>query len=106
MSENVKFSDKNKKKQTAITRLRFGKCLLSDVLHLFGKKENDRCDHCQVKENVKHFLIDCMQYNVYHVEMNDLLLMSGVVPSVENILGDAKWYDILWNFILQTERSL
>ena len=35
----VKYTDKNRRKQTAISRLRFGKCLLNDVLDLFGMNQ-------------------------------------------------------------------
>ena len=50
-----------------ITRLRFGKCLLNDVQKLMGKHPDGRCDFSvasnveeEVKEDVKHYLMDCM----------------------------------------------
>ena len=43
VSNVVKFSDPNKTKQTAITRLRFGKSLLGDVLFMLGKRNDNLC---------------------------------------------------------------
>ena len=106
VSENVKYTDKNKMKQTSITRLRFGKCLLADVLHLLGRQQNDRCEYCHAREDVHHFLMDCMRYTDSQVERNDSMLESGVTPSIEEILGNPRWYEILWNYILKSERSL
>ena len=54
----VKFTNKNRRKQTAVSSLRFGKCLLNDILGLFGKHGSRFCEFCRVKENVTHLLID------------------------------------------------
>ena len=106
VSEQVKYTDKNKMKQTSITRLRFGKCLLANVLHDIGQKNDDQCEYCHVREDVQHFLMDCMRYTDHQVERNDIMLMAEVVPSLEEILQNPKWYDILWKYILQSGRSL
>lgn len=102
VSHSVKYSDINKRKQTSITRLRFGKCKLADVNFMLGKLNNNLCDVCQVKEDVEHYINKCNKYNDYQVELNDKLLMCDVVPSVEVLLGNAKWYDDLWLYICQT----
>ena len=48
-----------------LLRLRFGKCLLNDVLKMMGKHPDGMCDFCvasNVKEeenvDVKHYLMD------------------------------------------------
>ena len=92
-------------KQTSITRLRFGKCLLANVLHAIGLKNDDQCEYCHVRD-VQHFLMDCTRYTDHQVERNDIMLMAEVIPSLGEIPRNQKWYDILWNYILQSGRSL
>ena len=46
VSFDVKYSDRFKAKQTCITRLRFGKCLIGDVLYKLGKRDNDLYENC------------------------------------------------------------
>merc|ERR1711893_82812 len=62
VSLSVKYSDFDREKQTTITRLRFGKSLLGDVLHTIGQRDNNLCQFCNQKEDVQHFLRDCQQY--------------------------------------------
>ena len=106
VSNVVKFSDPNKTKQTAITRLRFGKCLLGDVLFMLGKRNDNLCEYCHTKEDVRHFLIDCAEYQELHIQINDKVLMAGKIPSVETLLGDSRWYNDVWNFVLESHKSL
>ena len=104
VSLSVKYSDLNREKQTAITRLRFGKSLLGDVLHMIGQRDNDLCEFCNMKEDVQHFLRDCGMFEDQLVELNDKMLASDVVPSLETILGCPRWYNDLWIYICQTGR--
>ena len=53
VSLKVKYTDKNHRKQTVISRLRFGKCLLNNVLGLFERHESGFFDFCGVRKNVK-----------------------------------------------------
>ena len=62
VSLKPKFNDKNKGKQTALTRLRLGKCMLNDTLKLFGKHETGFCDFCYMTEEVDHFLLQCIDF--------------------------------------------
>ena len=102
----VKFSDTNRSKQTALTRLRFGKCLLGDILHLFKKKESNLCDTCNVKEDVHHFLFDCTKYRDFQVERNDVLLNFNTILTIQTLLGQTRWFGEVWNYVVKTERLL
>ena len=106
VTNDVKFSDINKLKQTSITRLRFGKCKLGDVLFMFGKRENNNCEICHVKEDVEHYIMNCNKYTDFQVDRNDKLLMAETIPSVEVLLGNDKWYDDLWTYICNTGAEL
>ena len=106
VSFEVKYSDPFKAKQTTITRLRFGKCLLGNVLCMIGKRNNDLCEFCGVKEDVAHFLLQCREFHDALVELNDSLLNEDIIPSVESILGNPKAFNYVWNYILKTQKSL
>lgn len=94
----------NREKQTAITRLRFGKSLLGDVLHTLGKQNDNLCEFCHTKEDVQHFLRDCRKYNDFIVNMNDKLIEADVVPSLESLLGSSRWFDEVWSYVCKTKR--
>ena len=102
----VKFSDSNRRKQTCITRLRFGKCLLGDVLFMMRKQNDNNCEACRVKEDVSHFLMDCNTYRDMQVIRNDKLLNADATPCIETLLGDPKWYSDVWRYVLATQRQL
>ena len=106
VSFDVKYYDICKAKQTCITRLRFGKCMLGDILHMIGKRGNNQCEHCHVKEDVAHFLLDCSLFEEFQVERNNCLLEKGIIPSVETLLGNAESFDNVWKYVLNTQKSL
>ena len=106
VSLEVKYSDYNRKKQTVITRLKFGKCLLGDVLHILKLRNDNLCEVCQVKEDVPHFLLDCIRYRDMQVEVNDKLLKAGIIPTIESLLSDQMWYDDIWNYVLNCKKDL
>ena len=82
VSQNIKYNDTNRAKQTCITRLRFGKCLLGDVLNKIGRKLTNKCDTCDVKEDVKHYLLVCPEYKDYQIDLNDKVISADYVPSI------------------------
>ena len=53
----------------AITRLRFGKCLLNEVMKMMGKHPDGKCDFSvasnieeEEMDDMKHYFMDCMQF--------------------------------------------
>ena len=97
------FSDKDRAKQAAITRFRFGKCLLNNVLKLMGKHLDGGCGFCvasnveeEEKEDVKHYLMNCMEYMHLREEVERSIMKEGKVVSVE---GDSYFYGVLWDYI-------
>ena len=45
-----------------ITRLRLDHTGLNSTLALMGKRNSDKCETCDVKENVQHILINCRKF--------------------------------------------
>ena len=55
-----KYTDPNRRKEVAITRLRMGHCCLNAQLKLWGRHETGNCDECgDAQETVRHFLLEC-----------------------------------------------
>ena len=106
VSEKVQYSNQCRKKQTILTRLRFGKCLTADTLYLLKRKENDLCDVCNVKEDVNHFLQECQQFTDLQVGMNDAMLGAGVIPCTKTLLGIEKWHDMVYQYVMDTKRDM
>ena len=106
VSFEIKYYDACKAKQTCITRLRFGKCLLGDVLHMIGKRSDDLCEVCEVKEDVSHFLLHCKEYHDYLVELNGRILKRGFHPTIESLLGNPNLFDYVWAYVAKTQKSL
>lgn len=106
VSLEVKYSDHHRHKETTITRLRFGKCLLGDTLYLLGIRANNLCETCHVKEDVPHFLLHCSEYEEYMVDRNNRILNVGKNVNIESLLGDSKLYRYLWEYIVLSKKSL
>ena len=65
VSTEIKFINKNRRKEIAITRLRLGKCLLNSYLHQINKHETGLCETCKVPETVQHFLLECQTSKIF-----------------------------------------
>ena len=105
-SFKVKYSDIHKEKQTAITRLRLGKCRLNDVLFLLHQRDNDLCDFCYIQENVSHFLLDCIDFQHLQQPIIDKFLHEGRLVSVEALLSEEKWCDDIWNYVKLSGKNI
>ena len=106
VSFKVKFKDVNRHKEVTLTRLRFGKGLLGDTLYKIGRQNSNLCQFCHVKEDVKHYLCECANYQDLQVEVNDKVLMTGSVPSAKNLLREEKWFNDVWSYVIQTKRDI
>ncbi len=47
-----------------MTRLRVDHTGLNSTLFLMGKRNNENCYNCGVKENAEHVILDCILYEV------------------------------------------
>ena len=106
VSETVKYSDPCKAKQTCISRLRFNKCLLGDTEYMLNKRDSPLCKACKVKEDVSHFLLDCIEYTDLQVTRNDHLIMIGLIPTIQSLLGNDNSYGPLWSYICESNKVL
>ena len=89
-----------------MTRLRFGKCLLNDTLGLMNRHDSGLCDTCFVKEDVKHFLMDCVDYVPIQEILVQSLLDANSRMSVESLLGNSVHFDAVIDFVKKSKRAL
>jgi hypothetical protein len=59
VTNNLKFSNTNRRKETMITRLRLGKCWLNKYLLDIKRHPTGLCDACRDSETIEHFIINC-----------------------------------------------
>ena len=65
VSDQLKFSSRNKKKENLITQLRLGTAYTNEYLHRIHKHPTGHCDHCPLqKETIAHILLECPYYNI------------------------------------------
>ena len=106
VSFKVKYSDHHRATQTCITRLRLGKCLLNDVLYTYKVKDTNLCDFCDIKEDVTHFLLDCIDFQHLQQKIIDKFLSAGSQLTITSLLGDSKWYNDVWDYVIQSQKNI
>ena len=59
VSNKIKFTSTNRKKESVLTRLRLGKCSLKKYLFDIKRHIDGLCTTCRVPETIKHLLLEC-----------------------------------------------
>ena len=59
VSGKIKYSDKNRRKETMITRIRVGHCHLNHSAFKRKKHKDGLCQHCRTPETIQHYLTEC-----------------------------------------------
>jgi hypothetical protein len=106
VSCKVMYTEKCRSKQTALTRLRFGRCLLNDTLSLLKKRDDSNCDFCFIREDVQHFLLDCLDFQVFQDKLIKAVLDRKMVVSLETLLKNQCFFDLVWEYVQATHKQL
>jgi exonuclease III/ribonuclease HI len=59
VNRKIKYTNKCRKKEVLITRLRLGKCKLNWYLHEIHAHPDGLCFGCKTPETIKHYLLEC-----------------------------------------------
>ena len=54
---------------------------------LFGKHESGFCDFCGLRENVKHFWMDCLEFQTFQEKVGQRGFGQGNGSVSRNIVG-------------------
>lgn len=103
VSNKVSFVDENRKKETILTRLRFGKCWLNEFRYLLNKSNSPLCEVCLVVENVEHFLTDCVKHFSLSLVLTDILRKKKEKIDIKNILNDRECLNYIWKYCCENK---
>lgn len=94
VSTRVKYSNKCRRTEVTITRLRLGKCKLNYYMHKINKHPTGLCSICNKDETVTHFLLECAASSTCRAV---LLACSslGVTPTLRNVLTDSRLHSVI-----------
>ena len=105
VSEKVKFSHKNRNKETKLTRLRLGKCSLKKYLHDIKAHPDGLCSNCQLPETIEHLLIDCTSSQI-PMKLRNKCSFLNIQPNLVNILSTTELLDLVYDLVLEHNITL
>jgi len=94
ISRRIKYSNKFRRLEVAITRLRLGKCNLNKYLNDYKIIESPLCTKCGLKEDITHFLMECKAHEIPQL-LKNTAKKYNIPLNIPNILSR----DILLNII-------
>jgi ribonuclease HI len=96
----------NRHMEKTIFRLKTGHCLLNSHLHRIGLHDSGFCEFCNEPETVKHYLLDCLNYQNYQEEIISYAHKYNILISIESILNNKTMYPVIYNYVIQTKRTI
>jgi len=81
------YTERNRREDIIITRLRLDHTGLNGTMFIMGKIEVEECRGCGVKENVEHIVLHCNMYKAESEKLRDRVREAGREWSLMGILG-------------------
>ena len=103
---SVKYKDDNRRKEVAISRLRFGHCLLNEQLHRWRRHDSGNCDTCSVPETVPHFLIQGPNQTTLQNRLRDECCRQKLSYGIQTILTHPSCMDIVYRYLKTIHKTL
>jgi len=99
VSPQIKFEDKNRKKEVTIGRLRLGKCTKCYTnqylaMGIVGSDKFPEC--CSAVETVEYFLLQCPQSDLCKDVLSVCKQLQITTTTMENILTHDKIVDVIF----------
>ena len=99
VSLGIKYENTTRRKETVITRLRFGVCRTNEYLHKIKVLSTDRCHECKTDvETVRHLLLDC-PVSPLCGKVLDICTSLNMSPDLKVILQNRKILDAIYSNI-------
>ena len=51
-------------------------------------------------------VLECQQFTDLQVVMNDAMLEAGVIPCTKTFLGNERWHDMVYQYVMDTKRDI
>jgi ribonuclease HI len=96
----------NRHMETTIYRLRTGHCNLNSHLHKIGLHDSGLCDFCEEPETVKHYILDCLEFQQYQEKIIHFALQNKIKITIDYILKNKIFYPIIYEYVLKTKKKI
>jgi len=95
----IKYENKSRKKETTLTRLRLGICLINEYLKKINVVSSDKCQECcSCIETVSHFLLGCPNSPLCD-KVLDACARLNVIPELKYVLSDNDILNVIYKNI-------
>lgn len=81
------YTERTRREEIIMTRLRVDHTGLNGTLFLMGKKNSENCENCGVKENAEHIILYCTLHEVERQVFKDKVQEAGREWTLVGILG-------------------
>jgi hypothetical protein len=97
-NNRIKYTNKSRGKQVAITRLRLGHCSLNNYLRRVGRHTTGLCETCRVPETVEHYLMSCRDSKIREI-IQGMCKKEKVEVSRNNVFQSNTILDAIYKYI-------
>ena len=94
----------NREMERNLFKIRCGYININKYLCTLGKSKDEKCDTCQVIDNVDHFMFNCRKYTVQRRILFESLNREGVTDlSLKNLLtGQNQTFQPILKYLHET----
>jgi ribonuclease HI len=86
IENSIKYTDRNRKKEKIMTRIRLGHCFLNYYLHRINLHPSGLCQYCQTPETLQHFIFNCKHYNITeHLKIDNFKTLFSNKDTINTI---------------------
>jgi hypothetical protein len=94
IGKKTSYSNKNRKKEVDITRLRFGKTRLNENMKKIGLHQDGMCNTCKVTESVEHYVMECQESRIRD-KVKDACIRTNTPFEIQKILAHNDILDVI-----------
>ena len=94
IGRKTSYSNKNRKKEVSITRLRFGKTRLNEYMHKIGLHQDGKCNTCKVAETVEHYVMECQEAGLQD-KVKEACRRTNTPFEIQKILAHSDILDVI-----------
>ena len=97
--EQTCYFDKSRRKDVTITRLQLGRCGLNHYLHLMKGHPDGNCNICNIKEDIRHYVLHCKGNPA--TEVREWQKSNDSVSTLEEVLENTELQEIIYHHAKQ-----
>jgi len=106
VDNTIKFTNKSRRKETTITRLRLGKCFLNKYMHRIKLHPDGLCATCGIQESIEHFLLKCQGTKELTDTLKDICKTKNIELNIKEILTNKSCTDAIYAYIRKIDRRI